>query len=48
MGGLVGWELAKGTEFPYNKNFVPHTHFLVHIFVNIGWKNIFGGKLKGM
>jgi len=36
MGELVGWELAKGTTFPYKKVFVPRTHFLVQILVNSG------------
>jgi len=48
MGGLVGWKLAKGTTFPYKKIFVPWTHFLVQILVNMGGKFFVGGKLKGM
>jgi len=34
--GLVGWELAKGTSFPFKKFFAPRTHFLVQILVNFG------------
>jgi len=44
--GLVGWELAKGTTFPYTKFFVPHTHFLAQMLVKFGG-NFFCGKLKG-
>jgi len=44
---LVGWELAKGTTFPYKKFFVPQTHFLVQSLVNYGGNFFFGGKLKG-
>ena len=44
--GLVGWELTKGTTFPYKFFFVPRTHVLVQILVNVGGKFIFGGKLK--
>jgi len=29
--GLVGWELAKGTTFPYKKIITPRTHVLVQI-----------------
>jgi len=43
--GLVGWELAKGTTFPYKKIFVPRTHVLVQILVNFGG-NFFLQEIK--
>ena len=42
MGGLVGWELAKGTTFPYNKIFVAKNQFLVFQTTSV---EIFLGKM---
>jgi len=49
--GLVGWDLAKGTIFPYKFLFVPWTHALVQILVKKSpgtdfREFFFGGKLK--
>jgi len=45
--GLVGWELPKGTTFPYKKiNFVPRTHVLIQILVNFDG-NFFSTKGEG-
>jgi len=43
IGGLVVWELAKGTTFLYKKIFVPRTHFPIQILVNFGVGKIWRG-----